>query len=484
MKKVFTYILPLVLVMMMFSCEDTESFSTNEALRLSFSEDTVSFDTVISTVMSSTKRVMIFNNNKEGLRVTSARLASGGASGFRINVDGRKGPVVNDIEVLKEDSIFMLVEVKTDVTNSVEPVVVRDSVLFTLESGVVQKLILEAQGQDAIILRAPRCKRGETMVFQSGMPYLIYDSLVVDSDATVNIEAGATLMFHSNASILVHGRLNINGEKGRMATLRGDRTDRMFTYLPYDRIDAQWGGIRLYGSSTNNVIRYADIHGGNYGIECDSTGTDKVKLTIENSIITNVSGFGLWAENCKIDARNSIISNARYDCVNVTGGEYDFVHCTIAQFYALGTYSEGNALRIANVKELDPCALTFHMDNSIVTGFAKDEVFASRFKGNNEVAKDEALFDLIFYNCLVTTDTIGAGEYFVDCIIDDINGDINRKKHFKNIDTHAFMFDYHLDSLSNARGKASNAYITALPNDMYGTERKAGNVDIGALQGK
>ena len=82
MKKVFTYILPLVLVMMMFSCEDTESFSTNEAFRLSFSEDTVSFDTVISTVMSSTKRVMIFNNNKEGLRVTSARLASGGASGF------------------------------------------------------------------------------------------------------------------------------------------------------------------------------------------------------------------------------------------------------------------------------------------------------------------------------------------------------------------------------------------------------------------
>ena len=467
---------------MMLSCNDTETFSTNKALRLTFSEDTVSFDTVISTIPSSTKRVLVFNNNNDGIRLTSVRLASGGESGFRINVNGSKGPVVNNLEILKNDSIFMFVELTTDLTNSTEPVLIRDSIMFMLESGVEQKLILEAHGQDAIILHAPVCKKGEVMTLTGDKPYLIYDSLVVDSNATLNIEAGATLMLHSGASILVHGMLNINGEEGKMVTIRGDRTDRMFTYLPYDRIDAQWGGIRLYGSSKGNTIRYADIHGGNYGIICDSTGVDYSKLDIHNSIITNVCGHGLQAVSCKINVFNSIISNARQDCVNVTGGEYNFIHCTIAQFYAIGALSDGNALRLSNVKDLDPYDLSFHVDNSIVTGFASDEIFANRFNGNNEKSKDEVLFDLVFHNCLVTTDTIGAGRYFEDCIIDDVKGDINRKKHFKRIDTHDFLFDYHLDSLSTARAKATSDYIRILPKDMLGTERKNGNVDIGALQ--
>ena len=397
-------------------------------------------------------------------------------------MDGQKGPSVNNLEVLKEDSIFTLVELTCDITNDEKPVLLRDSILFTLESGVQQKVILEAKCQDAIILRSPRCKKGEEMTFVSGRPYVIYDSLVVDSGATVNIEAGATLMFHSDASMFVYGKLNINGEEGNMATLRGDRTDRIFKYLPYDRIDAQWGGIFLYSSSVDNNIQYADIHGGNDGIICVGTGTDKVKLTIENSIITNVCGYGLQANSCKIFVRNSIISNTRQDCVNVTGGEYEFIHCTIAQFYALGALSDGNALRMSNVKDLEPYNLSFKMDNSIITGFASDEIFADRFGGNNEFGKDEVSFDIIFHNCLVTTDTTGASQYFDECLVDNLKDEINRKKHFKCVDTHAFIFDYHLDSLSVACGKATYGYLELLPKDMYGKERNKGSIDIGALQ--
>ena len=239
MNKLLRYILFVAVSVLMFACEDLETFSTDSRLLLSFSADTVSFDTVITTVPSSTKRVWIFNNNKEGLRIKSARLATGEASSFRINVDGRTGPEVTDLEVLKEDSIMMLVEVTLRETRVDDSVLMRDSVLFTLESGTVQKLILEAYGQDAIIMRAPECQHGEVMTFSSGKPYLIYDSLVVRNGGTLNIDAGATLMFHSGASLLVYGQLNINGTEGNMAVLRGDRTDRIFPYLPYDRIDAQ-----------------------------------------------------------------------------------------------------------------------------------------------------------------------------------------------------------------------------------------------------
>lgn len=481
MTRLLKYIFFFTVVFMMFACADDYSFSSNKALRLSFSEDTVSFDTVVNTVSSSTKRVMIFNGNSDGIRIQSARLASGGTSGFHINIDGQKGPEVNNLEVLKNDSIFMLVQFITDTKNSDEPVLMRDSVLFLLESGVEQKLILEAYGQDCIIMYSPVCKRGETMTFKSGIPYIIYDSLVVDSDATVNIEAGATLMFHSGAGILVYGKLNINGAEGNMATLRGDRTDRLFSYLPYDRVDSQWGGIRFYESSIDNVIRYADIHGGSYGIICDSTGIENTKLTIENSIVINFNEYALRSVSNKINVYNSIISNARYDCVNLTGGEYDFAHCTIAQFYGFHA-RKGNALRVSNLNGETPCDISVNLCNSIITGFSEDEIFASRFAGNDQVNKESVLFDLSFRNCLVTTDTIGAGQYFQNCIIDDINEDINRKKHFKCVDTHAFIFDYHLDSLSVGCNKATSEYLISLPKDMYGKERVSQNIDLGALQ--
>lgn len=479
--KYFTLVFFLFSLMLNFSCADDEKFSTNKSFLLSFSEDTVSFDTIISDIPSSTRRVLVFNKNSEGLRINSVRLGSNGTSGFRINVDGRKGPVVNDLEVLKKDSIFLLVELTTNQTNSNEPVYVSDSILFMLESGVQQKIILEAYGQDAIKLYAPVCESGDTVYFKSGLPYIIYDSLVVDSDAVLNIEAGATLMFHPNASLLVYGKLNVMGEEGKMVTIRGDRTDRLFPYLPYDRVDSQWGGIRFYSSSVNNVISYADIHGGTFGIVCDSTGMETEKLRIDNSIISNFNQNILFSNSNVIGVYNSILSNARYDCVNLIGGDYEFAHCTIAQFYAFHS-RKGNALRVSNVNNLSPCNLYAQFDNCIITGFANDEILISPFRGNEEYDEDDIDLGLMFNNCLVTTDTTMVGQYFVDCFIDDLMGDINRKKHFKCVDTHSFVFDFHLDSLSIGCNNASSDYIDFLPKDMFGTQRNSGKIDIGALQ--
>lgn len=58
--------------------------------------------------------------------------------------------------------------------------------------------------------------------------------------------------------------------------MRGDRTDRMFDYLPYDRVSGQWQGIHLYSSSTQNSISYADIHSTMDGIVCDSAAFDSI----------------------------------------------------------------------------------------------------------------------------------------------------------------------------------------------------------------
>ena len=74
----------------MNSCLD-ENFTSSPDKRLTFSADTLRFDTIISTVSSSTRKIMIYNTNNEGIRVSNVTLVNGDNSGFRINLDGVKG---------------------------------------------------------------------------------------------------------------------------------------------------------------------------------------------------------------------------------------------------------------------------------------------------------------------------------------------------------------------------------------------------------
>ena len=120
----------------------------------------------------------------------------------------------------------------------------------------------------------------------------------------------------------------------------GDRTDRMFPYLPYDRLPGQWGGIRFYKTSYENHLVYADIHGGSFGIRCDSSMTDRRKLTLESSIIRQVSGNGLELTSCQAVVRNSEISNAGENCVSLLG---EIIHSLTVRWLiiSVGTYGKG-----------------------------------------------------------------------------------------------------------------------------------------------
>ena len=88
MKKSYIYILGIILIIIS-SCSDYDSWATSVDARLTFGRDTVSFDTLISTISSSTQRLLVYNNNKEGLRINEVRLKNAGMSPFRANVDGQ-----------------------------------------------------------------------------------------------------------------------------------------------------------------------------------------------------------------------------------------------------------------------------------------------------------------------------------------------------------------------------------------------------------
>ena len=145
MMKKFSIFFFLSVVMLMVACTDDDTFTTSRSNLLSFSTDTLRLDTTFSNVPTSTKTFWVYNKSGDGLRLTNVRLAQGNQTGFRVNVDGvelsaENGYQVSDLEVRNKDSIQVFVEMTSPLNNALTPQEVSDNLLFTLESGVQQKV--------------------------------------------------------------------------------------------------------------------------------------------------------------------------------------------------------------------------------------------------------------------------------------------------------------------------------------------------------
>src|SRR3954465_12252845 len=107
MKQTLTYILVLSTLLFFFCRKD--SFITSSDAQLGIGADTLHFDTVFTSTGSVTQFFKITNNNNQKLKLNSVSLKGGGASAFKINVDGSTGPQLTDIEMEANDSIYVFV---------------------------------------------------------------------------------------------------------------------------------------------------------------------------------------------------------------------------------------------------------------------------------------------------------------------------------------------------------------------------------------
>lgn len=471
------------------SCSDKEVFTEDASARLEFSDDTVHFDTIFTSIGSATKRFKIYNKGKQGVRIPSIRLGSGGSSGFRVNLDGRSDTQFSNVEIYHGDSIFCFVEVTVNPHDSDSPILLADSLVFTLPNGKTQQVILQAYGQDIIILKDRHIDSDTTL--DAKRPYVIYDSLTVDSGSTLTLKAGTTLCFHSGASLNIHGKVIAEGEAGNPVTMRCDRTDKLFPYLPYDRTDAQWGGITIYPESEGNRFVQCDIHGGSYGIRNIGSSSGKEILYMLNTILHNVAGDALCLTDAKATIHGCQISNAQGNCATITGGDVEFCHCTLAQFYPW-TATYGNALYFTNYIEKEEHPLhNLSFVNSVITGYADDELFGS------PMPDSDAPLNYHFIGCLINTVLTDEDmEGFEECQLDTIGSksrnntkDVNtrqpkpREGNFRLLDDDNFIYDFRLDTLSAAR-KLGIGTLTPedCRTDMNGTTRDAAHPDAGCYQ--
>ena len=408
------------------ACSDDDTFSTNRGNVLSFSVDTVKMDTLFSTVPSATYTFWVRNNSSDGIRIQTARLERGGQSGFRVNVDGTYlDPVGTNFEVRKGDSLRVFVEVTTQENGIDGPQLVEDNLLFTLESGVVQKMNLRTWSWDAEKIGALRIERDT--VIESSNPIIVYDSIVVDSGAVLRM-SNTAFYFHAGAQIVVRGSLQANG-----CLFRGDRLDHMFSYLPYDRVSGQWGGIRLHRSSTFNQLDDCEIRNAMTAVYADST-----ELKMNNCIVHNCKGYGVEGRHAVITLDHCQITNCLSDCLFVYGGQVTVNYKTLAQFYPFSA-DRGAALRF-NAGEW---GLTFSCANTMVTGYEADVVFAER-KDTTVTSSFE------FIDCLLRTDSVSNAEQFKNIIWETPKDSIEGKKHFRKIDEENLYYDFTIDSISPA----------------------------------
>lgn len=459
---------------MVYSCQDEGYLSSPDA-KLRFSADTITFDTIFTTIGSTTQRFTVHNPYGESVLISRIRLAGGEFSSFRLNVNGEVGNEVYETEVPAMDSIFVFVEVTIDPNGENLPMVVQDSIEFTINTNV-QNIQLVAYGQDFKLIKGETIR---TTTWTSEKPYLVYDYAYVDSVSVLTIEPGTKVYFHKGAGLYVKGQVKANGTFQDQIYFLPDRLENSYKNVP-----DQWNGIVLFSGSHDNIFNFCTIKNANIGLQVgtiENEGFASVKLT--NSIIENMAYAGLFALKSKISGYNDLIANCGFYAVALlVGGEYEFHHTTIANYW--GNYSSKarstSSLVISNVLIVEGAKgekTSYNGDlekasfkNSIIYGNNLQEIEL----GNN----NENMFNYFFENCIVQ-------------VADTFN--TSNAEHYKNIWKGAkynplFIdpykeYNYQLDTLSPAKDVGKIIYGEQFPFDILNNNRTEDKgPDLGAYE--
>jgi hypothetical protein len=472
-------VIPIVLLLtsIFYACNDGfDDYSTNPDERLTFSTDTVAFDTIITTINTPFQLFKVYNPNSKALLISSVYLENGEKSGFKINVDGRSGSSFSTIAIQGKDSLFVMVDAKPAKNLSNQPEYITDHIVF-VTNGVRQQVLLEASTQDAVIWRGLTVSSNSLL--SNLKPFVIYDSLVVKEGITLEIKEGTTFYMHGNAELIVRGTLKAKGTLEKPIIIRGDRFDRLVD-VPYDLVPGQWGGIRFESGSYNNEIEYASIRNGKYGMDFQLSEPFQSKMKMKSVVMTNFKGILVNAINCNIEAENCEFSNAKGALLNLIGGQYAFTHCTIANYYYSNIESGwGNSnhetihllgWKIKDEEEEGPypiwkadfknciiwgSEITFDSDTTIFIGHLFQNCVIPNDSAKNDPENDP---NATVINCLIKGQPLADGRKFED-------------PKFKKTDLEDFFYDFSLDSISPARNIADPKISRKIPYDMKGVDR-------------
>lgn len=463
----------------LFSCKKDE-FETSGNVQLTFSEDTIMFDTVFTSVGSATEVFTVYNTEDKAILISSLRLANGQASDFRLNVDGMPGKAFTDVEIGANDSIFIFVEVTVDPNNQNTPLVITDSIIFET-NGNIQDLDLVAWGQDAYFHRPNPNSRSFPLfalncneVWNNDKPHVIYGYAAVDSGCTLTINAGTQVHLHPGSILLVleDASLYVNGTVTEKVVIQGDRL-----HSDYADVPGQWDRIYIAPGSKNSYIKNAIIKNGSIGLQVDSFATPSDScLYLENTIVKNMSNYALLLQGSIVSAYNCVFANCGGSVLNIRfGGNYKFYQSTFANFWDNGTRQDPVIFMNNYYTAVRP--LNSYFGNCIVYGNNDQEIGLDSLPMSNQ-------FNFYFDNALLKVEndfsTSSSFHY---------NGIVRATSNFNNPGFADIGNNiYKLDSInSSALEKGSMSVVNAFPSvlnfDLEGNARPQRLLpDLGAYE--
>ncbi|MGB1247443.1 MAG: choice-of-anchor Q domain-containing protein [Chitinophagales bacterium] len=426
MKKSIFAIAFLCFVVALTSSCNKDKIYTSGTGALTFSEDTLTFDTVFTTLGTSTRFFKVENTKKSDVHIDKIIIAEGDASPFRLNVDGVTvmGTEIENVIVPADDYIYIFVEATLGENNQSDPLIILNELQYHYNGGI-QSSYLRAWGQDAYF-HYGEVYENENVIWQNDKPHVIVGNeefqsgLGVDSFSTLTIMPGCRVYTALGDGILVDGEL-IVGQAGSMDSVvfEGDRQE-----IEFDDIPGQWFGIGLLGGSTAE-FHNVTINEANYGIMARFIGgnfssfTDagRPDITLDKVLIKNTAQNALIGLNAKITAENCIFHSAGNNLVSlVLGGEYDFDNCTLYNSGGLGLSHDEELLAISDIASngfsggegnLDQADFT----NCIVYGTLQEEILI-----NNS---SNGAFEYQFENCLVKTLANTDTSVYINCVVND-----------------------------------------------------------------
>ncbi|TAL58520.1 MAG: hypothetical protein EPN85_11455 [Bacteroidetes bacterium] len=400
----------LIYIITVSSCKK-DKFTTDSGAKLEFSTNSILYDTVFTTVGSATKTFIVYNRNSQPIKISSIRLGGGTASNFRINVDGSKGVLFSDVEIMGRDSLFVFAEVTVDPNKASNPLIIRDSVIFET-NGNVQDVDFEAWGQDAYFHTPdvfplngfpPYSVITCNAIWQNDKPHVIYGYAVVDSACTLTMNPGTRVYMHPNSVLYVYrgGSLKIKGNISMPVTIQGDRLEPQ-----YSEEAGQWGYIHLSPESKDNEIDGAVVKNGIVGILADTVGNSaSPTLKISNTIVKNMSVAAIYGRGTFIKGWNCVFANCgQYVAALTIGGKYNFYHCTFANYWSNGTRQFPVLLVNNYYEDVNKNIISRDLDSAY---FYNCIVYGDLSSGD-ELKLDSSLnisfaYNFKFHNCLLKT---------------------------------------------------------------------------------
>jgi hypothetical protein len=461
---------PILLILLfastcILSCRK-DSFITGKNAIVTFSSDTLFFDTVFTSAGSITQSVKIFNGNNQKLRLSDVKLMGGNQSNFTLNIDGSPGPEQQDIELNAGDSLYIFVAVNINPGSANLPFIVQDSILVSF-NGNQQYIQLQAWGQNARFLRN-QVITGHT-TWDNTLPYVILGGLQVDTNASLTIPQGCKVYLHANAPLLVDGSLQVTGDRydSTRVYFQSDRLDQ-----PYVNYPGGWPGIYFRGASSNNNLRFAVIRNADQAVTVQGPSLNaNPKLILNQCIIDNSLNTGILGTQSSIQASNCLISNCGQNIGVSGGGVYQFVNCTVASFSNELIAHTQPVLSVNNyiVQGSAP------VPADLQAGFINCIFWGDYGNVTNEVQVSQqgnTLFSVNFSNCLWKAAMSPSG-------VDTSAIIANMDPSFDSVDVAHQFYNFRLQAGSPAINQGIN---TGLPFDLDGNPRAVGPTDLGCYE--